>query len=306
MPFVHCHNEIRLIGNKLRALRGVNVDKSKIISIEDRIPKIRKDRRKKANRRIIFIITMFFLLIGCVIYFQSPLSHVHAIKVNGNNHIMVDDIIKASGITTKDNIWGIDEEQIEKQLMNIDQVQSATVQIKWPNNIQIDVTEWRRVAYYKKDLDFFPILENGQILDEKEESIPVHAPLLFEFTDGSNLEKMVQELIKLPEEVVRSISEVYYSPSETDQHAITMYMNDGFEVKATIRTFSQKMTHYPSIVSQLDQSVKGIIDLTVGAYFKPYQSDVVGEEQELTLEETDSEQIDHTQEGDDEEVESEG
>ncbi|GAA0331155.1 cell division protein FtsQ/DivIB [Bacillus carboniphilus] len=263
------------------------VDKSKVVSIEDRIPKLKKDRRKKANKRIIFIITMFFLLIVCVIYFQSPLSHVNNISVKGNSYLTQDEIISTSELSRDDNIWGIDEEKIAQKIDELEQIQSTTVHIDWPNNILIEVNEWRRVAYYKKDLDFFPILENGDMLNQKEENIPVHAPLLFDFSDGKALERMVQELIKLPEEIVRSISEIYLTPTSNDQLAVTVYMNDGFEVKATIRTFSTKMGHYPSIVSQLNPNIKGIIDLTVGAYFRPYESQVE-EEQEITLDDTSS------------------
>jgi cell division protein FtsQ len=50
-------------------------------------------------------------------------------------------------------------------------------------------------------------------------------------------------------------------------------MNDGFEVRATLRTFSDKMVHYPSIISQLDPNKKGIIDLEVGSFFKAYESE---------------------------------
>ncbi|HWO77864.1 MAG TPA: cell division protein FtsQ/DivIB [Bacillus sp. (in: firmicutes)] len=278
------------------------MDKSKVVSIEDRIPKIKKERRRKANRKMIFIITMFFLLIGCIIYFQSPLSHVQTIEVNGNDLVTEKEIIAQSGLSSKVNIWTIDETEIEKKIKEIDQIENVSVTIKWPNNITIDISEWRRVAYYKNDLEFFPILENGEMLNKKEESIPVHAPILFEFDGGQALEMMVRELIKLPQEVVRSISEIYLTPTDTDSYSLTVYMNDGFEVKATIRTFSKKMVHYPSIVSQLDPSIKGYVDLTVGAYFRPYETDETeGEDQELILNENEA-----SQEGNDEEDESEG
>ena len=278
------------------------MDKSKVVSIEDRIPKIKKERRRKANRKIIFIITMFFLLIGCIIYFQSPFSHVQTIEVNGNDHVTEEEIITQSGLSENVNIWSVDEAEIEKKIKAIDQIQNASVSIKWPNDVLIDVSEWNRVAYYKNDLEFFPILENGEMLNEKEASIPVHAPILFEFDGGQALEMMVKELIKLPQEVVRSISEIYFTPTDNDPYSLTVYMNDGFEVKATIRTFSQKMVHYPSIVSQLDPSIKGYVDLTVGAYFRPYETDETeGEGQELTLDETEA-----SQEGNEAEDESEG
>ena len=78
---------------------------------------------------------------------------------------------------------------------------------------------------------------------------------------------MMKELDKLPSEILNSISEIYYSPKKTDLYHISLFMNDGFEVSATLRSFSEKMVHYPSIISQLDPNKKGLIDLEVGSYF---------------------------------------
>ena len=77
---------------------------------------------------------------------------------------------------------------------------------------------------------------------------------------------------ELPPEIVNIISEVHYTPKNTDKYHITLFMNDGFEVSATILTFSEKMVHYPSIVSQLDPKVKGVIDMEVGSFFKAYET----------------------------------
>ena len=50
-----------------------------------------------------------------------------------------------------------------------------------------------------------------------------------------------------------------------------LYMNDGNEVSATIRTFAEKMVHYPAIVSQLEPYQRGVINLEVGSYFKAFE-----------------------------------
>ena len=64
-------------------------------------------------------------------------------------------------------------------------------------------------------------------------------------------------LEQLPNEVLNSISEIHYDPKKTDHYHISLFMNDGNEVSATIRTFAEKMSHYPSIISQLDPNQKG-------------------------------------------------
>lgn len=249
------------------------MEKGKIVSLEDRVPKLKQQRRRKANKRLIFLLLLFFILISCVVYFQSPLSRVHKINIDGNKIYASDELIALSGLTKKVNIWKIDEEKIEKKIEQLAEVKSATLKIHLPNNVAISIKEWKRIAFVMKDGVFWPILENGEILQEETSTIPVNSPILLGFSEGEAMEEMIESLNKLPGEVLNSISEVHYTPKETDPFHISLFMNDGFEVSATIRSFAEKMAHYPSIVSQLDPNVKGIIDLEVGSYFRAYESE---------------------------------
>ncbi|PLS06465.1 cell division protein FtsQ/DivIB [Neobacillus cucumis] len=251
------------------------MENGKIVALEDRIPKLKEQRRRKANRRLVLLLILFFAMIVVVAYSQSPLSHVKHINVNGNEAYSDNEIIKASGITKQTNIWKVKEGTIASKLSHLSEINKTNVQIKWPNTIDIQVKEHSRVAYLKSGKNYLPIMENGKILkDRKTEIIPVSSPILFKFKEGAVLNLMVKELGKLPSEITNSISEIHYSPKKTDQYHISLFMNDGFEVSATLRSFSEKMVHYPSIISQLDPNKKGLIDLEVGSYFKAFGPDV--------------------------------
>lgn len=250
------------------------MEKGKIVSIEDRIPKLKHQRRKKANRRLILLLALFFVLIAGVIYFQSPLSKVKNITVSGSLSYSNDQIAEKSGISRRTNVWKIRKTETERTLEKIQEIKNATVQVKLPNTISIEIEEYSRLAYISKGKSFYPVLENGNILGEKKiEEIPVNAPILIGFKEGKVLDEMIGSLEDLPEGVINSISEIHSDPSKTDAFLIKLYMNDGFEVKASLRTFTEKMEHYPSIVSQLDPAKKGIIDLEVGSYFKAYEAE---------------------------------
>lgn len=249
------------------------MDKGKIVSIEDRIPKLKQQRRRKANKRLIVLLLLFFTLIVCVVYFQSPLSHVKNVNIIGNHVYSSKELIKLSGLSEDTNIWKIDEVEIVNRLEKLPEIKSVNLDILLPNNVEIQVAEWKRMAYIAKETEFLPVLENGDILKEKVTGIPVSAPVLVGFSEGDVIQEMIDGLEALPVEVLNSISEIHNSPKDTDKFHITLYMNDGYEVSASLRTFSEKMVHYPSIVSQLDPSQKGIIDLEVGSYFKAYESE---------------------------------
>ncbi|MFJ5622204.1 cell division protein FtsQ/DivIB [Peribacillus loiseleuriae] len=256
------------------------MEKGKIVSIEDRIPKLKKLRKRKANRRLILLLSFFFILIACVLYFLSPLSHIKEIKVMGNQYLSSDQIITLSGLTNDTNIWKVNKsEMIKKMIESQKEIESVTISTQFPNSVLITVTEFERIAYLSKNNRFYPIMENGKILTELESGeIPVFAPVLIDFTEGDTLKQLLDELKVLPEEIRNSISEIRKEPTKTDAYHITMFMNDGFEVSATSRTLSKKMIHYPSIVAQLDPNVKGVINLEVGSFFKAYDTPNLTEE----------------------------
>lgn len=260
------------------------MEKGKIVSLEERIPKLKQQRRRKANRRLIFLLLLFFSIIIFVIYFQSPLSHVNKIVVSGNSVYSSDELIATTGLTSATNIWNVDEKKIEEKLQKLIELKTAQVKTILPNTVSVTVTEYKRIAYIMKEKNYLPVMENGKILKATEVlDVPSNAPILIGFNEGNALNGIIEELGDLREEVLNSISEIHYAPKETDSLHLTVYMNDGFEVSATVRSFAEKMMHYPSIVSQLDPNIKGIIDLEVGSYFKAYEeegADDVEEENE--------------------------
>ncbi|MBT2756106.1 cell division protein FtsQ/DivIB [Mesobacillus foraminis] len=263
------------------------MEKEKIVSIEERIPKLKLQRRKKANRRLIIMLILFFTLILCIIYFQSPLSKVKSFSVHGNDSYTADEILKFSEISSQSNIWKINRNEAESKLEKLPEIKNAEVTVRLPNTVKIELKEYEKLAYLSKGKDFFPVLGNGEILgNDLSEDMPVNAPILIGFKEGKALDEMISSLERLPDEILSSISEIHYKPSKTDAYRINLFMNDGYEVNATLRNFTEKMTHYPSIISQLDPAQKGVIDLEVGSYFKAYQAEEA-EEVELKKESED-------------------
>jgi cell division protein FtsQ len=254
-------------------LRKNVMRKENVVSIEERIPKLKQHRKKKANRRLIFLLSLFLIMILSVIYFQSPLSHVKNIEVKGNELVPSETIISKSKIKQGMNVWSVNKKETSERLNKLPEIKNAKVKMSFPNSFVIEVDELGKKAYLLKDNKFQIILENGKVLNKGTESIPVDAPLLRGFKEDKALKKMISELGELPKEVQHLISEINLTPKKTDQYHLTLFMNDGYEVSATIRTFSEKMEHYPSIVSQLDPSQKGVIDLEVGSYFRSYESE---------------------------------
>ncbi|HEU5139749.1 MAG TPA: cell division protein FtsQ/DivIB [Bacillales bacterium] len=249
-------------------------DKEKVITLEDRIPKLKEQRRQKANRRLILYISIFFFLILVIVYFISPIGHVGRITVNGNHYVSDKAILNASHLSSGTGFWDADPDKLEHEIEQIKEVKSATVTRHFPNRISIQVTEYDRVAYLKESGRFYPILENGARLSAlSKEEIPTGAPILVNWRKGDKLKAMAAQVQKLPEPIVHRISEIYFTPTESFPKGITVYMNDGLEVRARIDDFARKMTKYPEIVSKLNPEAKGILYMRVGTYFKKYPNE---------------------------------
>jgi cell division protein FtsQ len=260
------------------------MSKEKIVSIEDRIPKLKQARKKKANRRLVFYLSIFFFLISIIVYLQSPLSHVKTIAVTGNSFYPEQEVIEQSGIQDDTNIWTINKEEIIRTLENNPLVNSVTVETKLPWTVEIHLIEHERIGYIKKDNSYYPILGNGTVLTQsKKDQLTGDAPLLVNFTEDETLINMSQELSNLPTKILNIISEVHWAPTDSNKNEIILYMSDGYMVEASIREFAERMTVYPSIVAQLEPGKEGIIHIGVGAYFEAFV-------QEADEEEADSEE----------------
>lgn len=247
------------------------MSKKKIVSIEDRIPKLKQARKKKANRRLIFYLSIFFLLISIIVYLQSPLSHVHSIEVTGNTALSDEEVVETSTVTTDTNIWMIDESKIKNKLNKNPIIDSVKVNKRLPWTVELEIKEFNRVGYIKQDGFYYSILGNGKVLTKlKKEKTTGDAPLLLDFNDESKVNKMTNELKQLPQNIRSLISEIHWKPKEDNKNKIVLYMSDGYLVDGTIRNFADKMKLYPSIVAQLDPKSKGIIHIGVGVYFESF------------------------------------
>ncbi|AMX85303.1 cell division protein FtsQ [Geobacillus subterraneus] len=270
----------------MRALdkKAVNaMEKGKVVVLEDRVPKLKERRRQKANRRLILYLSFFFLFILCVLYFQSPLSAVKHVEVSGNRHLPAERIISLSGITKRTSFWKVNEQNVEAKIARHPEIKQAAVEKRLPNTIVIHVREWRRIAYVYNRQTFFPLLENGRLLkQEAAKTAPSDAPVLVGWKSGDAIAEMTGQLAELPAAVLGAMSEIHYKPNSEYEDRVVVYMNDGYEVSATIHNFADRLSHYPSIIAELDRNVKGVIHLEVGSYFVPYEPTKKEDDDETT------------------------
>lgn len=265
----------------------------KVIDIENRIPELAKRKRRRFIRQVSFIVILILLLIILVFYSRSSLSHIQSIEVNGEVYKTDDYHIEQLPIQVGDSMW-FNVNDMEQQATERNYwLKSIQIERDWLTNVVVTIEEYAHVGYIERDGQYYSILENSSIVEEPMTSFVMDAPLLKGFKDDAYLKQLLEQLALLNEEVRSLISQIRYTPSESDNSVVTLYMTDGYEVRALIYEFAEKLNYYPSIVKQLaDIDVKGIIDLEVGSYFTSFDSEYGVRIDESTYIDEDNEQRD--------------
>ncbi|AXH98624.1 cell division protein DivIB [Sporosarcina sp. PTS2304] len=238
----------------------------KVIDIEDRIPSLRKKRKRKANKKFLLLVAIFLLVLLALLYFQSPLSDVHKISVNDTTLNDREVYVERSGLYVGQSFWGFRTKDIEENILSITGVKEVSVRRDNWNDVSITVTEWQPVAYIENKVQYDLLLENGDRMETDDPEALLHAPILSGFSDPAIIERMIEQLQELDATVFTLISELHYK----GQNKIEAFMNDGYEVHATIHGFADKMSYYPDIIAQLPKEEKGILDMEIGVYFKTF------------------------------------
>src|SRR5699024_183271 len=121
------------------------MEKEKVVSIEDRIPKLKESRKKKANSRLLFYLSILFVLIAIIVYLQSPLSHIRHVDIQSNHALTEDEVIAESGLTKGDNIWMLNDTKAKENIEQHPLIKSVSVKRKLPQTVEVDVDEYKIV-----------------------------------------------------------------------------------------------------------------------------------------------------------------
>ncbi|CAD5900966.1 Cell division protein DivIB [Carnobacterium maltaromaticum] len=245
----------------------------KVVSMEDKLPRLKELRRKKMYRRLCTLIFLFSFAIFLIVYFISPFSRIETISVVGANEVTDQAVIDASRLKSGDSLWSnfFERKKIAQKIENqLEQVKSATLQFDGLNSFKIAVKEYKTVAYLAKDNEYHNILENGKIVKESRKVSIGNPPIFVDFKEGPALDEMILQYSQLSTNIKNSISEIQFTQSDSDDYLITLNMNDGNQVVASIPSFAEQMAYYPDAVKKTDGQ-KGIINMEVGIFFKAFE-----------------------------------
>ena len=232
---------------------------------EKRRSSLEKIKRKK-RRELIFIVTLFLIVIAVFTLLFSNYLKLKTIEVEGNNQITKEEILEAGNINNNLRTWSIKDEEIQKNIQSRFEIfKSVSVQSKLPSTIKVKVEEYNFIAQNKKeDGSIEIIMENGMPYSGKIRN-NYNLPILENFKDDSDkLDEIYRNLNNLKEEVRLQISEII----NDDGDNVTIYMKDGQKVKALRASFSDKLNYYDEISKYIEDKNNTTLNLINGAYLE--------------------------------------
>ena len=240
------------------------------INNEKKRSSLEKIKRKK-RRELIFIVTLFLIVIAVFTLLFSNYLKLKTIDVEGNNQITKEEILEAGNINNNLRTWSIKDEEIQKNIQSRFEIfKSVSVQSKLPSTIKVKVEEYNFIAQNKKeDGSIEIIMENGIPYSGKIRN-NYNLPILENFKDDSDkLDEIYRNLNNLKEEVRLQISEII----NDDGDNITIYMKDGQKVKALRASFSDKLNYYDEISKYIEDKNNTTLNLINGAYLETPKSE---------------------------------
>lgn len=257
-------------------LREENIEKkqkkSKKILISSNLVKFNGLRKKRLQKRVITLASIFGISAVISLYAILPVNRVSNIEIEGTDSQTKTAIIEASQVKKNESLFAVVPTKflISQRIKNdVATVKDVNISLE-KNVVKFKVTEYDIVGYIQRKNTYYKLTSNGRELNVGQKATNGNYPLFLDFKKKTLLHKAAQQVGEMPKKVRFGISEIHSSPTKVNPKRVRLVMNDGNEVIGSIDTLATKMSYYPSMAKALDK--KGVIDLEVGAYAYPYDN----------------------------------
>lgn len=128
---------------------------------------IKKRRKRKLHRNlfVFFLLTISILITLCL---KLSYFNINNIEVNGNKMILSEDIIKASGICTGNNIFYISTRNAQKRIKSNSYIENVKIKRVMPNKLIITVSEKKEFFYSQINQEYIVMDGKCSILDVRD------------------------------------------------------------------------------------------------------------------------------------------
>lgn len=237
------------------------------------VQKRRAMRQRKARRRQLKICLIFFLIIALIILAVMCFMVFFPIKrisVSGSKIYSKSEIIKASGLTTDDNLFVVSEDEIEQNIRKkLPYVDNVELKRNLPDAVVLTVTDAKEFACYKVGEGYYTISGSGYILKSDTERAQNVFEIITSGISGETGEKAQYENLAEKELVESLISELSENEINIDTIDVTNILNITVCVEGrftvllgTNENLSEKIAHLSGMIDSIGDR-KGEINLSM-------------------------------------------
>lgn len=207
-----------------------------------------------ANKKLLFLIFLFFIIIFVIVFFNSSLSKVSSVDIEGNRFLTDEQVLGASEVEQGDSFFSLDDSRIKQRVRQLELASAVEVKKRFPGRITISVKEYPHVAFEWVNGRLHAVLANGSHVAISDQPKELDKPILTGWTSYETLKKsLCQELSAIPKEFTADISEITPSPTEAYADRILFYSRSSYEVITTIGKLAEKLSYFHKIVEKLQQ-----------------------------------------------------
>lgn len=243
-------------------------------SLEDRIPYMKKQRRKKANRRMFSVLSLFGILILLVVYMQTSVSNVKEVNVSGLYWLDESYVFQNMELDTSTKFLSLSPSKMSDQMEKLPGVKRVDMDRSWYNVVHVNVTEEKMIAYARAETGDVVVLADGSLHPTGTITDPQKlkdGPLLREFNSEKELEKIASELEQVDDATRARMSEVILSKQEGEPTRYEIFMNDGNTLLTPTLKLSETVSKYGEIYENIPKGQQGTVVMDGGFYFVPYK-----------------------------------
>ncbi|WP_036745752.1 cell division protein FtsQ/DivIB [Paenibacillus sp. UNC451MF] len=248
---------------------------------EQRLPVIQKPKTKKRSRsskKLLLFLFLFFITLLCILFFQSSLSKITTVEVEGQELLTIEAVEQASGVKAGDHFFAVSSYNVEQQVKALKMVESATVTKHFPGVIHIEVKEYPRVAYQFGNANQpEAILADGSVVTVSGDiNFIMDKPILTGWGSSADLKlQLCKALASAPASTLMDISEIKPDPSTSYPDRIKMYTRSQFEVVTTVSYLPEKLKYLDTYITNLKENKvnTGVLTLLEVDTHAPFEAD---------------------------------
>lgn len=237
--------------------------------MSDKMPILREPvKNRRGGKKLLVVLFLLFIVILCVLFFNSSISKISSITVEGQRYLKTSDIQEASGIKAGDAYFGISVATIKGRIKALKAIDNVEVAKSFPGHVRIIVHELPTVAYEVSATgEITAILSSGIGLPAGKDSV-IDKPILSNWKADDPVKiQLCKQLGTIPSQSLSDFSEISPSASESYQDRIKIYTRTRFEVITAVSLLPNKVATLNAVIETQEP---GLITMLLADKYAPF------------------------------------